>query len=115
MVAKIRLHTAADKHETRRALTYFTRRLKVPEIQKLFINDLKQRIDSIRTPEPSTLSWESVKEVYRAAGDSIVGKLPKGRRPCMSDACWNLIKERKAIKKNIESVTYNQQKFLLKV
>ena len=70
MVAKLRLRTAAVKHdrgETRRAPFYFTSRLKVPEIQKLFTNDLKQRIDSIKTFELSTLSWESIKEVYRAS------------------------------------------------
>ena len=49
MVAKLRLRTAAVKHdsgETSREPTYFTRRL----------NDLKQRIDCIKTSELSTLS-----------------------------------------------------------
>ena len=83
MVAKLRLRTAVVKHacgKTRRTPTYFTRRLIVPEIQKLFTNDLKQHIDSMKTFEPSNLSWESVKEVYRAAGDSVVGKPPKRSR-----------------------------------
>ena len=31
----------------------------------------------------------------------------------MFDAFWNVIEERKVIKKNIESVAYNQQKSLL--
>ena len=78
--AKLRLRIGAVKHDSvkaRRAPFYFARRLKLSEIQKLFTNDLKQRIDSIKTSEPSTLSRKSVKEVYRSAGDSVVGKPPK--------------------------------------
>ena len=83
MVAKLRLLTAAVKHdsaETGRAFTYFTHRWKIAEIQKLLTNDLKQCIDSIKTSKSPTLSWESVKEAYRAAGDSVVSKPAKGRR-----------------------------------
>ena len=58
------------------------------------------------------MSWASAKEVYRAAGDIVAGKPPKVGRSWMSDASCNLI-DRMAIQRNIESVTYNQQKSLL--
>ena len=46
-------------------------------------------------------STYAVKEVYRTAGDLVIGKPP--RKPWMSDSTWTVIEIRNNLKKDIEA------------
>ena len=102
----LRLRTAAIKQPDeiyRRAPTYFTRRLKFAATVALFNQNVKEHIQNFRSPSQLNLNWDAVKEVYRTAGDLVIGKPPRRWKPWMSDSTWALIEMRNNLKKDIEA------------
>ena len=106
MVAMQRLRTAAIKQPdemNRRALTYFTRRLKSAATMALFNQSVEEHLHNFRSHSQPNLNCNAVKEVDRAAEDMVIGKPPLGRKPWMSDSTWALIEMRNNLKKDIEA------------
>ena len=82
MVAMLQLRTAAIKQPDeiyRRAATYFTHRLKCAATAALFNQNVEEHIHNFRSPSQPNLNWDAVKEVYRTAGDLVIGKPPRRR------------------------------------
>ena len=96
MVAMLRLRTAAIKQPDemyRRAPTYFTRRQKFTATAALFNKSVEEHIHNFRRTSQPNLNCDAVK-VYRTAGDLVIGKPPRTRKPWMSDSTWALIEMR---------------------
>ena len=118
LVAMLRLRTAAVKQPDemyRRAPTYFTRRLKFAATAAMFNQSVEEYIHKFRSPSQPNLNWDAmdaVKEVYRIAGDLVIGKadlvIGKASRrwkPWMSDSTWALIEMTNNLKKDIEATS----------
>ena len=79
----LRLITAAIKQPDEMncpAPTYFTRRLKCAATATLFNQSIEQHIHNFRSASQPNLNWDAVKEVYRTAGDLVIGKPPRRRK-----------------------------------
>ena len=106
MVATLLLRTASIKQPDemyRRAPTYFTRRLQFEATAALFNQSVEEHIHNFRSTSQPNLNWYAVKEVYRTAGDLVIGKPSRRWKPWMSDSTWALIEMRNNLKKDIEA------------
>ena len=108
MVAILRLRTAAIKQPDEmlhRPPTYFTRRLQSAAKAALFNQSVEEHTHNFKSPFQPNLNWDAVKEVYRTAGDLVIGKPPRRRKPWMSDSIWALIEMRNNLKKGMEATS----------
>ena len=106
MVVMLRQRIAAFKQHDemyRRAPTYFTCRLKAAATAALFNQSVEEHIHNFRSPSQPNLDWNAVKEVYRTAGDLVIGKPSRRWKPWLSDSTWALIEMSNNLKKYIEA------------
>ena len=87
-----------------RAPTYFSRCFKSTETVALLNQSVEKHIHNFRRPSQPNLNWDAVKEVYRTAGDLVIGKTRR-RKPWMSGSTWVLIEMRNNLKKDIEATS----------
>ena len=83
--------------------TSFSRRFKFSQTVALFHKSIKELIHNFRSHSQPNLNLDAVKELYRTAGDMVIGKPPLVWKPWMSNTTWALIKMRNNLKKDIEA------------
>lgn len=104
MSATLRLRVAAIRRNNNslRVPKYNIDKLKVPSIRSGFKEELQHRREAISNQSNSNMvEWDSVKNAFREAGDAVIGKIPRGHKPWMSEGTWDKIEDRRRLKAQI--------------